>query len=74
MRHPTDHVARDYLHCGRTGNTVVDEVRRRVQQDTLGHRDYAGDPLFTVRRLRLRGRGHLTDKDIARLDAGIADR
>jgi len=56
------------------GNTVVDAVRRRVQQDTLGHRGYAGDPLFTVWRLLLRGREHLTDKDIARLDAGIADR
>ena len=32
------------------GLTCVDEVRRRVQQDTLGHRGFAADPLFRTRR------------------------
>jgi len=33
----------------------VDEVRRRVQQDTLGHRGRRDDPLYEVRRLLRRG-------------------
>jgi hypothetical protein len=35
-------------------NTALGEVRRRVQQDTLGHRGHAGDPLSRIRRLLLR--------------------
>jgi len=61
----------DAFHVVKLGNTVVDEVRRRVQQQTLGHRGFAGDPLFQVRRLLLRGREHLTDKATARLDAAL---
>ncbi len=61
----------DAFHVVKLGNTVVDEVRRRIQQQTLGHRGYAGDPLFAVRRLLLRGREHLSDKAIARLDAAL---
>jgi transposase len=61
----------DAFHVVKLGNTVVDEVRRRVQQQTLGHRGFAGDPLFQVRRLLLRGREHLTDNATARLDAAL---
>jgi transposase len=35
----------DAFHVVRLGTQVVDEVRRRVQQDTLGHRGYKDDPL-----------------------------
>ncbi|MCY4631389.1 MAG: transposase, partial [bacterium] len=37
----------------RLANDAVDETRRRVQNDTLGHRGRKGDPLYRVRRLLL---------------------
>jgi transposase len=50
---------------------MVDEVRRRVQQDTLGHRGRKGDPLYGIRRTLQIGAEHLTDKQSARLDAKL---
>ena len=47
------HVVKLALHC-------VDEVRRRVQQDTLGHRGRARDPLYGIRRLLRRRRDRLS--------------
>ncbi len=35
----------DAFHIVRLGNTIVDEIRRRVQQQTLGHRGHKHDPL-----------------------------
>ncbi|HEY5482777.1 MAG TPA: transposase, partial [Propionibacteriaceae bacterium] len=46
---------RDAFHVVKLGTQVTDEVRRRVQQDTLGHRGHAGDPLFRIRNLLRRG-------------------
>jgi transposase len=58
----------------RLGTLVVDEVRRRVQQDTVGHRGHKDDPLRKIRGLLRHGVEHLTDKQqakiIACLDAG----
>ena len=58
----------------RLGTQVVDEVRRRVQQDTLGRRGHKHDPLRKIRGLLRHGVEHLTDKQqakiIACLDAG----
>jgi transposase len=54
------------------GNTVVDEVRRRVQQQTLGHRGHKGDPLYGIRRLLLNGYERLSERGRARLQAGLA--
>ncbi|MDR6436785.1 hypothetical protein J2790_001906 [Paenarthrobacter nicotinovorans] len=48
---------------------MVDEVRRRVQQDILGHRGRKGDPLYGIRRTLQIGAEHLTDKQSPRLDA-----
>jgi len=62
----------DAFHVVRLGNQMVDEVRRRVQQQTLGHRGHAHDPLFEVRRLLRRGAEHLTDRQAARLGAALA--
>lgn len=39
----------DAFHVVKLGTGAVDEVRRRVQQDTLGHRGRAGDPLYGIR-------------------------
>ncbi|MEW1856874.1 transposase [Pseudarthrobacter oxydans] len=44
------------------GSAMVDEVRRRVQQDTLQHRGRKGDPLYSIRRTLQIGGEHLTDK------------
>lgn len=62
----------DAFHIVKLGNTVVDEVRRRVQQATLGHRGHAGDPLYGIRRLLLTGHERLSDRGRARLHAGLA--
>jgi transposase len=61
----------DAFHVVKLGNQVVDEVRRRVQQDTLGHRGHAGDPLYRVRRLLRRGIEHLTADQLARIDTAL---
>ena len=53
------------------GLTCVDVVRRRVQQDTLGHRGYAADPLFRSRRLLRRRADRLTTRQRVRLDAAL---
>ena len=62
----------DAFHIVRLGNKVVDEVRRRVQQQTLGHRGHADDPLYGIRRLLLTGHERLSDRGRARLRAGLA--
>jgi transposase len=62
----------DAFHIVRLGNQVVDEVRRRVQQDTLGHRGRKGDPLYGIRRLLLTGDERLTERGRARMRAGLA--
>ncbi len=41
----------DAFHIVRLGNVMVDEVRRRLQQDTLGHRGHRDDSLYAIRRL-----------------------
>ncbi len=40
----------DHFHAVRLANQALDEVRRRVQQTTLGHRGWKGDPLYRIRR------------------------
>lgn len=40
----------DAFHVVRLANAALDEVRRRVQNDTLGHRGRKGDPLYRARR------------------------
>ena len=50
------------------GTQVVDEVRRRVQQDTLGHRGMKDDPLYRIRGLLRHGQQNLTDRQLAKLN------
>jgi transposase len=61
----------DAFHVVRLGLDALDQVRRRVQQQTLGHRGHAGDPLFGIRRLLRRGYEHHTEKSWARMLAGL---
>ena len=41
----------DPFHVVRLANTTLDECRRRVQNETLGHRGRKTDPLYRCRRL-----------------------
>ena len=62
----------DAFHVVRLGLDAVDQIRRRVQQDTLGQRGHAADPLFGIRRLLRRGHEHHSDRSWARMLAGLA--
>jgi transposase len=59
----------DAFHVVRLGTQVVDEVRRRVQQDTLGRRGHKHDPLYKIRGLLRHGVEHLTDNQQAKISA-----
>ncbi|WP_298251767.1 ISL3 family transposase [uncultured Arthrobacter sp.] len=61
----------DAFHVVKLGSAMVDEVRRRVQQNTLGHRGRSGDPLYGIRRTLQCGVEHLTDKQVARLNTKL---
>ena len=62
----------DPFHVVRLAGDALDRCRQRVQQDTLGHRGHAGDPLYGVRRTLHTGAGLLTAKQRVRLDAVFA--
>jgi transposase len=62
----------DHFHAIRLANTVVDQVRRRVQQATLGHRGHTHDPLYRIRKLLLIATEQVTQRGRARLRAGLA--
>lgn len=52
-------------------NRVVDQVRRRVQNETLGHRGHKGDPLFRIRKLLLKGDERLDERGRDKMLAGL---
>lgn len=64
----------DPFHVVKLANTRLDEVRRRVQHETLGHRGHKNDPLYRCRRLLTRADERLNDKGrtklVGLLDAG----
>jgi transposase len=62
----------DHFHAVRLANTVVDQVRRRTQQATLGHRGRKPDPLYRIRKLLLVAADQLTSRGRVRLRAGLA--
>jgi transposase len=62
----------DAFHVVRLGLDALDQIRRRVQHETLGHRGHAGDPLFGIRRLLRRGYEHHSERSWARMLAGLA--
>ena len=61
----------DAFHVVKLGTQVLDEVRRRIQQETLGRRGHKDDPLYKIRGLLRRGSEHLTPRQVARLNAGL---
>jgi transposase len=61
----------DAFHVTRLGLAAVDDVRRRVQQDTLHRRGHATDPLYRIRRLLRRAPETLSERAWARLETGL---
>jgi len=64
----------DPFHLIKLANSKLDECRRRVQNETLGHRGHKHDPLYRCRRLLTRADERLQDhgrtKLLGLLDAG----
>src|SRR5664280_264956 len=52
---PDTTVTVDCFHGVKLANSMVDDVRRRVQQESLGRRGHKDDPLYRCRRLMTRG-------------------
>jgi len=67
----------DHFHAIKLANTAIDDIRRRIQHDQLGHRGRKGDPLYRARRVFLTGFDRLTDERIGwmfdMLNAGDPD-
>ena len=55
----------DHFHAVKLANAAIDDIRRRVQNDTLGHRGRKSDPLYRARRVFLTGIDRLSDDRIA---------
>jgi transposase len=62
----------DHFHLIQLANRVIDDVRRRTQQATLGHRGRKPDPLYRVRKLLLKATEHLDNRGWARLATALA--
>ncbi|MDJ0358484.1 ISL3 family transposase [Paenarthrobacter sp. PH39-S1] len=58
----------DPFHVVRLAGEALDSCRRRVQQQTCGHRGRAGDPLYSARLTLHTGADLLTDKQRQRLE------
>lgn len=68
-----DHATRvaDPFHVVRVANRCVDKVRRRVQNETLGHRGRKRDPLYRIRKLLLSGAERLDEQGHERVLLGL---
>jgi transposase len=62
----------DAFHVVKLGFGVVDEVRRRVQQETLDRRGHKGDPLYEGRRVLRRRADRLNVRAAARVQAALS--
>lgn len=57
----------DPFHLVKLANQKLDEVRRRVQNETLGHRGHKHDPLYRSRRLLTKADERLGDRGRTKL-------
>ena len=57
----------DAFHVIRLANNSIDEVRRRVRNDTLGHRGREDDSLYRARRLLISAHERLSERGDAKL-------
>ena len=64
-----DHCVRvaDPFHVVRVANRCMDTVRRRVQNEQLGHRGRKKDPLFKIRKILLSGSERVTHGGVERM-------
>ena len=62
----------DPFHVVQLAGDALDRCRQRIQQETLGHRGHAGDPLYGARRTLHTGEALLTDRQRTRLEALFA--
>lgn len=63
----------DPFHVVKLAAEAVTACRQRLQQQIYGHRGRAGEPLYRVRRLLLKGVDLLTDKQSVRVHEVLAD-
>jgi hypothetical protein len=61
----------DPFHVVRVGNRCLDTVRRRVQNETLGHRGRKHDPLYRIRKIMLTGAERLDERGHDRMLLGL---
>lgn len=61
----------DAFHLVKLGTQAVDEVRHRIQQQTLGRGDHKGDPLYGIQRTLQAGAEHLIDRQADRITTAI---
>lgn len=68
-----DHALRvaDPFHVVRVANRCMDKIRRRVQNETMGHRGRRDDPLYKIRKLLLTGDERLDDRGQERMLLGL---
>jgi len=64
---PTAIQVADPFHLVKLANQKLDEVRRRVQNETLGHRGHKNDPLYRSRRLLTKADERLDDRGRTKL-------
>ncbi len=64
---PNATLVADPFHVTKLANTKLDECRRRVQNETLGHRGRKSDPLYRCRRLLTKAKERLDDKGSEKL-------
>ena len=61
----------DLFHVVRVANRCMDTVRRRVQNEQLGHRGRKRDPLFKIRKILLAGSERVTQGGADRMLLGL---
>lgn len=61
----------DAFHVVKLGLQAMEETRRRVQQEQLGHRGRKNDPLYRIRNALRAGTEKLTERQIDRIDAAL---
>ncbi|MEO6157131.1 MAG: ISL3 family transposase [Ilumatobacteraceae bacterium] len=63
----------DPFHIVRLAGQAVTKCRQRVQQATLEHRGWKGDPLYGIRKLLLMGAEHIDEQGWDRLHRSLRD-
>lgn len=60
------------FHVVKLANAAIDDVHRRVQQETLGYRGHRHDPLYRIRRALLAGIERLDPDALGRIRTALA--